>query len=369
MLFTVHQSDFAQAVATAAKAVSTRNTLPILSGILLKAEGSTLQLTATDLEIGIEVRIPAQIEQAGQVVLPARYLTEIVRRIPDETVRVEIDPRNFTAVLRWGKSQYTIHGNDAEQFPYLPEPAGPDGYRIDQALLRHLIRQTAFAVAHDESRPILAGAQFRFAPPDLQVIATDGVRIAYRRGKLQTESTEAREVVIPGRTLNELSRLLGADADAMVTIRLTDSQAFFEMDGLRLVSRLLEGQYPDVLRLIPQNYSTRLQLPTQEFFESCERAALIARDGNNAIKLDIQPDRLVITSSVPEVGQVYEELAATMSGEPLEIGLNPRFLTEGLRVLDAEEFVFEFTGNRTPTKITPLDGDHFFYVVLPIVVW
>lgn len=369
MKFTASQVDLAQGLALAAKAVSSRNTLPILSGILIKSDGDKLRLAATNLEIGIVATIPAQIEEPGEVVLPARYLTEIVRRIPIGSVRVDIDPNNFTAVIRWDKSQYTIHGSSAEQFPYLPESGEDSRIVMEQALLRNMIRQTAFAVSHDETRPVLTGACFNLAPPQVEVVATDGVRIAYRRGQLESSSGHQAKVVIPGRTLSELSRLLADEDGRKVEISLAQNQVFFDLDGVRLISRLLEGQYPDVLRLIPDQFATSLRLPTQVFLETCERAELIARDGNNAVKLSINPEKLIVTSNTPEIGQVYEEIAAAVDGSPLDIGLNPRFLIEGLRSVDSDELVFQFNGNRAPTRMKPADNDNYLYVVLPIVVW
>lgn len=371
MKFTASQADLSYGLQTVAKAVSTKNTLPILSGILVKTDGNRLLLTATDLEIGIECDIKAQVSAEGAVVLPARYLTEIVRKIPASMVDLEVDARNYTATLRWERSQYTIHGFSPEQFPFLPQVDQTEGFKLQQNVLRNMIRQTSFAVSRDETRPILTGAQLTLRDGQCHLLATDGVRIAYRRTDLAEgpAEQEGASLVLPGRTLNELSRLLATNDEDTVTLVATPTQAFFNLGDVRLVSRLLEGQYPDVLRLIPQAYSTSLQLSAQKLHDACERASLIARDGSGAIKLAIGGEHLTITSSTPEVGQVYEEIAATMEGEPLEIGLNPRFVMEGLRALDSDALLFEFSGNRTPSRMKPPDRDDFLYVVLPIVVW
>lgn len=371
MKFTASQADLSYGLQTVAKAVSTKNTLPILSGILVKGDGNRLNLTATDLEIGIECMVSAQVAEEGSIVLPARYLTEIVRKIPAAAVEVEVDPRNYTAVLRWDRSQYTIHGFSPEQFPFLPRATQDAGYKLPQNVLRNMIRQTAFAVSHDETRPILTGAQMTLRDGHCQLLATDGVRIAYRRTALPESSQggQSSSLVLPGRTLSELSRLLAANDEDTVGISVTPTQAFFDLGDVRLVSRLLEGQYPDVLRLVPQSYSTSLTLSAQQLHDACERASLIARDGSGAIKLGIDPERVTITSSTPEVGQVYEEVAASVQGDPLEIGLNPRFVMDGLKALDSDQLLFEFSGNRTPSRMKPQDRDDFLYVVLPIVVW
>ncbi len=371
MKFTASQVDLSFGLQTVTKAVSAKTTLPILSGILLKAENGRLNLTATDLEIGIECDVAAQVETAGAIVLPARYLTEIVRKVPAAALQVEVDPRNYTAIIRWGRSQYTIHGFSPEQYPFLPKVTNVPGYKLSQNTLKTMIRQTAFAVSHDETRPILTGAQLAINDGNCHLVATDGVRIAFRRTALKglPEGHDKSTLVLPGRTLNELSRLLASNDEDTLTLSVTPTQAFFDLGDVRLVSRLLEGQFPDVLRLVPQTYSTSIKLSAQQLHDTCERAALIARDGSGAIKLGIAEDRVTVTSSTPEVGQVYEELAATIQGDPLEIGLNPRLLMEGLRAFETDDLLFEFAGNRSPSRMKPEGGDDFLYVVLPIVVW
>ncbi|MCL5045792.1 MAG: DNA polymerase III subunit beta [Actinobacteria bacterium] len=371
MQFRASQSDLSLGLQTAAKAVSSKNTLPILSGILLKADRSRLNLTATDLELGIECQVPATVEVPGAIVLPAKYFAEIVRRIPSGDIRVSVDPQNFTATIRWERSQYIIHGFSPDQFPFLPQPQEEPVYSVRQEVLRDLIRQTAFAVSHDEARPVLTGVCLTLTGKQVEMVATDGVRIAYRRGDLagKAEATDSVRLVIPGRAVNELARLLSGNEDDLASVHLTENQVFFDLGELRLVSRLLDGQYPEVLRLIPQDYPTRVRLSIQEFHDACERAALIVRDGSNTIKLGITPEQMTITSSMPEVGQVYEELTAAVEGEGLEIGLNPKFLSDCLRVLDSEEFVFEFTGPKTPSRIKLADSDDFLYLVLPVVLW
>lgn len=369
MKFSASQAELALGLSLAAKAVSSRNTLPILSGIMIKTDQNRLRLAATNLEIGIVTSVPAEIQEPGEIVLPARYLTEIVRRIPPGQVRIETDPNSYTAAIRWERSQYSIHGSSAEQFPYLPESGETAKYIMDQALLRNIIRQTAFAVSHDQTRPVLTGAFFIFEPPAVKVITTDGVRICCSQGEVESTSEDPAKIVIPGRTLAELSRLLSDEPDEKVEISLAQNQVFFNINGVLLISRLLEGQYPDVMRLIPEQFGTSLRLPTRDFLDICERAELIAREGTNAVKLTITSDKLTITSNTPEIGQVYEEIAAAVEGAQLEVGLNPRFLIEGLRSTDAEEVVFQLNSNRTPTRLKPADSENFIYIVLPIVVW
>lgn len=371
MRLTASQADLAATLAMVSRAVTNRHTLPILSGIHLEATGQTLTLTGTDLEIGITAPLPADVTEPGTIVLPAKYLTEIVRRLPAGPVTIEVDQSTYTATVTWDQSRYTIHGQAADQYPYFSQPSGQADYRLPQHRLRELVRQTAFAVSHDQARPILTGVLVMLQAPAITLVATDGIRIATSRGELQalSDSPTDASIVLPGRALQELSRLLASDSEGDVTVHLTDNQAHFGLGSIRLVSRLLDGQYPDVLRLIPEAYTTHVKLAAQSLQDACERAGLIAREGNNAVKLEIATTGVALSANAPEVGQVYEEIAATVSGEPLEIGLNPQLLVEGLRVIEEDEITFEFTGTRSPSRIRVTDKDDFVYVVLPMVTW
>ncbi len=355
-------------LATVSKAVSTKNTIPVLSGVYLSAKGETLTIRATDMELAIEAVTPCDVVTEGEIVLPARYLTDLIRRIPYGNIELTVDYRSLVAVVRWGKSKYDIHGFSADQFPSLPDVDGASTFTADHLKLRELLRQTTFAAGHDESKPWLTGVLFKLRENRITGTATDGVRIAYAETDADNPAGHSFSIIIPSRSLNELTRLLGGDEGELARVSVTSNQVFFDLGRVRVISRLLEGQYPDVMRLIPQNYPTEVVLQRAEFMEALERATLIAKDGT--VKVGLGSDKVVITSNTPEVGQVYEELPTTsMNGDAIDMGFNAKFLVDFLKVLDENEFRFQCSGSRNPARLQPAGNTHFLYVVLPLITF
>lgn len=365
MRISIAQEILSATLATVGKAVSSKHTIPILSGILLEAQGDELLLRATDLELTIEERAKCQVHEAGAIVLPARYLIDLTRRIPFGEIEIDVNLQNHTAIFRWQKSQYTIHGFAAEQFPSFPDLAATDWLSLPEPTLRNLFRQTAFAVSHDETRPYLTGVNLTVQNEGLTATATDGVRIAHTRHH-QGGLTGSGQAIVPSRSVNELSRLLSDDEEKQIRVAFGDNQLLFEQGTLRLASRLLEGTFPDVMRLVPQEYSSAAQIEKGAFVEALERASLLTKDG--AVKLSFSEGLLKITSNSPEGGQGYEEIPCQYRGEPLEIGFNSRYLIEGLRSVETPTFAFEFTRSNGPARITPTDEADFFYLVLPLII-
>lgn len=368
MKITISQEALNSTLSIVAKAVSTKNTIPVLSGVYLSARDNLLTLRATDMELAIESSTPCSVAAEGEIVLPSRYLTDLVRRIPFGDIELTADLRNYTATVRWGKSQYVIHGFSADQFPSVPDTEGASAFTASQVLLKDLLRQTTFAAGHDESKPWLTGVLFKLRDNRLNGTATDGVRIAYAETEAENPQNHSFSVIIPSRSLNEITRLLSSDAADLTRIAVTANQVFFDLGKVRVISRLLEGQYPDVMRLVPQSYPTEINLNRAEFLEAIERAALIAKDG--AVKVGLADQRVTITSNTPEVGQVYEEVpAGTLVGDSLDIGFNSKFLIEYLKVMEEPEFRFQCSGSRNPARLHPVGNTQFIYVVLPLITY
>lgn len=368
MRFTASQADLAASLAIAARAVSNRNPMPILSGVLLKASGQTVTIHATDLSLAIETSVPADIQEPGAVVLPSRYFTEIVRRVPPGPVSVSVDPVAHTATVEWDKSRFTVHGQAADHFPPSALPEREPDYRLPQSRLRDLIRQTVFAVSQDVTRPILTGVNVMFEPPLVTFLATDSFRMVRSRGEVQALGGAGdAAAVLPARTLQELARLLG-DTDTDVAVYMSDRQVSFDLGNVRLFTRVLDGEFPTaaVVRLVENATAvTTVRLPLPFLHDACERAALIVKGESDQIKLDVTGSEMSILATAAEIGQVYEEIAATVDGDPLEIYLNPQLVLDGLRSLTADEIVMEFTGARTAVRIKKGDGDDFLYAVMP----
>ncbi len=364
----VSQEDLAHGLQIVSRAVASKTTLPVLSGILLEGRGQTLHLAASDLEISIEYQVAANIKTEGAVVLPARYFSELIYRIPAEDVEVEVDTGNCTAQVRWERSEYTIHGLPPDQFPVLPNAeTQPPVLAVQKRLFRKMVRQTVFAVGTDETRPMLMGVLFEVEGPALTMVATDGVRLACAQGPLDTEPAGSRKFVVAGRAMGELQRLLSSAREETITAFCSDNHVAFRFDGILVTTRLLEGQFPDYQLVIPRTFMTVLRVKRAEFQAACERASLISRkDGISPIRISLSPQGTVVTSHVPEVGKVREEIPATVEGEDLEIAFNARYLTEGLRVVDQDEVVLSFTGPRKAASLAPADDESFLYIVLPL---
>ncbi|HEY3365287.1 MAG TPA: DNA polymerase III subunit beta [Symbiobacteriaceae bacterium] len=368
MKITISQEGLNTILGTVSKAVSTKNTIPVLQGIYLSAAGNVLTLRATDMELAIESSVPCQVFTEGEVVLPSRILTDLVRRIPFGDIDLAVDYRNYTATVRWGKSQYVIHGFSADQFPGVPDIENASLFKANQVLLRDLLRQTTFAAGHDESKPWLTGVLFKLRENRLNGTATDGVRIAWAETDAENPSAHSFSIIIPSRSLNELTRLLSSEAADTAQVAVTANQVFFDLGKVRVISRLLEGQYPDVMRLVPQNYPTELAINRAEFLEAIERAALIAKDG--AVKIGLNDQRATITSNTPEVGNVYEEVpAGAINGDSLDIGFNSKFLVDYLKVLEEPEFRLQCSGSRNPARLQPASHSQFVYVLLPLITY
>jgi len=365
------QADLSYGIQSVGRAVSTRNTLPVLSGIYLKAENNTLKLSATDLDIAIECVLPAQVEEAGALVLPARFLADIIRKTPTPEIDITTEPDSFTAKIVSGKSEFTLHGYNPEEFPILPSFEDSEAFSIEAALLKKAIQQTSFATLHDEARPVFTGQLFEFSPHGINIVATDGYRLAFRHLRiLQPERMNAKNVIVPGKSLQELSRVLSMrENETEIKVNLSDNQIAFKMSDSILISRLIEGQYPNYQQVVPQDLPIDLELKTAEFLDACERAALLSKDGPGIIKLEIKPEgKVVLTASSPEVGQTYEEIMLPTVPESMQIAFNVRYLIDALKAIDEAEVFFRLAAPLRPTVLRPRETEDQYCVILPVKV-
>lgn len=364
MRFSVDHSTFAGALQHVVRAVPARTTLPVLSGIMLQASNSSITMTATDLEMGIETSVPASVEADGGIVLPARYLGDLVRHIPGGLMDFAANEAETGVTVRWGRCQFTINGQPPEQFPSLPVPQPKAEITLPWEDLATVLDSTLCAVSHDEVRVILTGVHLTVGNGKLQGISTDGFRIAYRSVDVPA-GQELVSMVIPGKNVSELLRL-----PAPETVRLiaSDNQAFFDLGNLRFVSRLLDGAYPPVLDLIPRQYPVRIRADREELRAVCERVSVCSdpRDKVPALTLSWDADTLTVTASSATVGTAREDLSVQAEGEPFSIIFNARYLIDGLKNTRAGEVVLEFSGPLTAARITAPDDEGFFYILMPM---
>lgn len=345
------------------KAVSTKTTLPILEGILLEA-GSDFKMTGNDLEIGIECFVQADIQRPGSVVLNSKMFGDIIRRLPESEVLLEVK-ENQTVVIECENSYFEIKGLAAAGFPALPSIEKENGFKISQKLIRDMIKQTIFAVSMDENRPILTGSLIECKDNKLTFVSIDGFRLALRSNTIQNEAMD-KSVVVPGKTLNEISKILQPEQEELI-IYSTSNQILFDMGNCKVVSRLLEGEYLNYKGIIPQDFETKIRINKKELLSSFERASLIitSEERRYPVKINISDDLVVINSNT-DVGSVREEVKVSMDGKDIEIAFNPRYFIEALRVIEDEVIDIYFTSSIGPCTIKPVEGDEYAYLVLPV---
>lgn len=345
------------------KAVSSKTTLPMLEGILLEAMGE-LKLTGNDLEIGIECFVNADVRQPGSIVLNSRIFGDIVRRLPDSEVMIEVKGQNLVTI-ECDNSYFEIKGLNPTGFPALPSIEKENAFKISQKIVRDMIKQTIFAVSIDENRPILTGSLIEYKNKELTFVSIDGFRLAMRRCVLENDAPDL-SVVVPGKTLNEIAKIL-QPVDDEISIYNSNNQILFDMGDCKVVSRLLEGEYLNYRGIIPKDHEVKIRVNTKELLSSIERASLVItmEERRYPVRFNISDDVLVITSNT-DVGAVREEIRVDMTGGKMDIGFNPRYFIEALRVIEDEKVDIYFTSNVGPCTIRPVEGDSYAYMILPV---
>ena len=362
MKLNIDQRELSQGIGIVQKGISSKTTLPILSGILLKAEGNTLTLTGTDLEIGIEKAVNCNVLREGNVVITSRIFRDIIKKLPDLPVEIEVDEKQ-NVHIKCGMSKFNIQGQTSEEYPRLTKIEDEKSFHIPKDLLKNMIRQTIFATAQDETRPILTGALLEIASGKISLVALDGYRLALKNASV--DFPEDISIVIPSKTLNEVNKIL-EDDDGDVEIVCTDSHIIFILSNTLISSRLLEGQFLNYKDIIRNDYKSRVKVNTQKIKDSIERASLLAREGkNNLVKLQISDDKLIITSN-SEIGDVYEEIAIDLEGEDIEIAFNSKYILDGIRIIDSEEITMDLVSSVNPCIIKPANDENYTYLILPV---
>lgn len=374
MKFIIQKDHLVQSVQDVMKAITSRTTIPILTGIKIVASEEGVTLTGSDSDISIESFIPKEegdqeivdIQQPGSIVLQAKFFSEIVKKLPTSQVEIMVD--NLQTTIRSGKSEFNLNGLDSEEYPHLPQISEQNSIKVPTDLLKNIIKQTVFAVSTSETRPVLTGVNWKIENNDLICIATDSHRLALRKAKIETEEEQSFNIVIPGKSLNELNRILD-DHDEPVEIFVTENQILFKTKHILFFSRLLEGNYPDTNRLIPTESKTDIVVNSKEFLQSIDRASLLAREGrNNVVKFSTVSDNVIeISSFTPEIGKVMEELVSeSVSGEELKISFSAKFMMDALKVLEGSEVKISFTGAMRPFVIHPTNDDSTLQLILPV---
>lgn len=362
MKFTVQKNDITEAVSNIQRAVSTKTSIPALEGILLTAGEGELELCAYDLELGITTTIPAQVSEPGKAVLSAKIFSDIVRRTPDNSITVAVDDKNMAAIES-GYSLFSIIGIPAVEFPELPKLTDATAIQLPANVLKSMIRQTVFAVAESDAKPIHQGSLFSLEGGRLDVVSVDGYRLAKR-----TEMVDFQQdisFVVPGKTLSELLRLL-KDSEEPIAISVGSRHILFNADNYTVISSLLEGEFLNYKAAIPAEGKTEVVMRTREAIESVERVSLLITD---RLKSPIRclfsqgEVKLLCTTSM---GRASDQLEVELTGDDVEIGFNNRYLLDALRNTECDEVKVQLSGPLSPMKVMPKEGDSFLFLVLPV---
>ncbi len=368
MKLSVMQENLARGLSVVSRAVSNRSTLPVLANVLLKTEDAGLKLTATNLEIGITYWVPGKIESDGATTVPARLLTDLVNSLPAGE-RVDLDLQaGDTLHLQSGRFETHIKGIDADEFPAIGAAGERPTTRVAQNVLRQALAETTFAAASDEARPILTGVLARFEGDQLTLAAADNYRIAVKTIPI-LDAVPETSVVVPARALNELARIL-ADVDDPVEIVLAagKNQILFHLDGIDLVSRLIDGQFPNYQQVVPTSHTTRAVLDREELLRAVRPAALIAHESANIVKLQVSTDGEagITVSANAEIGDHVGQVEADVDGDGTTIAFNARYLADVLTNVSAEQFGLELNGPLSPGVFKPVGDDRYVHVVMPV---
>lgn len=362
MKFKIEQRDLSKHINIAQKGISSRTTLQILDGILLETKNNKLKLTGTDLEISIETYVNCEIEKEGAIVVNSRIFGDIVKKLPSAPIYIDVDENNNINIT-CENSEFNILGNSDREYPDLPIVLEHDSFQLPKDLFKSAIRQTVFATTQDETRPSLTGVLIEVANNNISFVALDGYRLALR--KLPIDSNIDLKIIIPGRALNELNKILD-DNEENINITSAPGHVIFNIGDTIVYSRLLEGQFFNYREIIRKDHKTSVIVNKRLFQNSLERASLLAKEEKaNLIKLSVMEKEILIKSN-SEIGNVNEKIIATNKGENINIAFNSRYILEGIKIIDAEEIELNFMGSLNPCIIKPIEEDNYTYLVLPV---
>ena len=345
------------------KAVTLRSTIPVLEGILLKAEGFQLTLTGYDLEMGIVTTIEANVKEPGEIVLNAKLLSSMVSRMPSGQITIQ-SAENGKTTIQSGVAQFEIQSMSATDFPELPNTGAEETLNIPTGVLRGMIDRTLYAVSQDEKKPAHTGELFEILPDKLTVVALDGYRLAIVERPVK--AVKDIRIIVPSKTMNEVSHLLANDDEEAVHICANRRYVVFMTAGYTIMSRLIEGEFLNYHNVIPDGSRTRVTLDTKEFIETIERASLIITERlKNPLRISFTEGKVVVRCQT-NLGRVVDEFNAKCEGDDVEIGFNNRYLLDALRNARTEQVRLEISGPLSPVKVLPAEGNDFLYLVLPV---
>ena len=362
MKFSCNQKDFSSAVTNVQRAVSTKSNLPALEGILIKAEEGRITLCGYDLEIGITTFIECNVQEKGEIVVSAKLLGEIVRRLPEHTVNIETDEK-MIVYINSGQAEYKIVGISAEEYPELPKVEEMENICIKSSILKTMIKQTIFAISDDPTKPIYTGSLFDIDNNQLKIVSIDGFRMAIRQEKISCDKNS--KFVVPEKTLSEILKLI-TDEEKNIEIIIGQRHAVFKVENYSIISRLIEGNFLDYKTTVPPENKTDIVINTRSFIAAVERMSLLTSEKiKSPIRCVVEDTQIKLFCSTA-IGKANDAIPANINGENVEIGLNCRYLLDALKNTETDEVRVQLNGSLTPMKIVPIKGDSFLFLVVPM---
>lgn len=345
------------------KAISSRSSIQVLSGVLLEVREDGIMLSATDMEISIKAPLVGRVEQAGSLVLPARIAGDIARSLPVGDVVVEQRPGETQVDIQAGESVFTLHSLPAADFPQLPTLMG-QGFTVSKSAFMETVERVAPSASRDETRPVLTGVLIHFTKKSVLMVATDSYRLSVKETPVDSSVSDKIQCIVPARTLLELSRIASAVSDDTITILPTENQMLFRVGGIALVSRLIDGQFPNYKQLIPDTFDHEVAVDHDELLEAIRRIGLLAQK-NAPLRLQFSNNNLTISAESQDVGKAHEAMPVQYSGDDVAIGFNPEFLEAGVAAVKESPVFLRFISPLRPGLVKGA-GDDFLYLVMPI---
>ena len=369
------QENLAKGLSFVSRAVASRSTLPVLGNVLIATDQGRLKLAATNLELAVTCWIGAKVDEDGATTLPARILGDFVNSMPPDRIEMDLNLKTQTMHLKCARDDANIKGIDAQEFPIIPSLGDGKKISLDPDVLREMIEQVTFAAATDESRPVLTGVAAKFEKDKVTFAAADGFRLSVRHATLSAPVDPPISVIIPAKALQEVARVSGDQEDPIeIAVTENKSQVLFRLTNTEIVSQLIDGQFPDFTRIIPEACATRTTVTTFEFQNAVKAASVFARESMNTVRLLIAPanelggGKMTITATSAESGDNIGDIDATVNGEPVEIAFNARYLTDVLNILRAPQVVIETSSGSSPGVIKAVGRDDFTHVIMPMHV-
>ncbi|HEY1590366.1 MAG TPA: DNA polymerase III subunit beta [Solirubrobacteraceae bacterium] len=365
MKISVQRDDLLAQLQTVARVASTRSAIQALSGVQVVAADQQCELRATDMDVSLRVPLSAQTVREGVVVLPARLLLDVVRSLPAAEVSLELRSAEQDVELISGGATFHIRTLRSEDFPPFPEPAADDGVSVPVAAFVETALKVAGSASRDETRPVLTGILVSASERELRMVATDSYRLSVKETALEAPLTSAFEVNVPARALQELARVAAGTEDGQLRVSVLQNQVVFELDGVVLSSRLIDGQFPNYRQLLPESFEHELRIAAAELTEVVRRISLLAQK-NAPLRLAFGPGELTVSAQTPDVGEALESIPVPFQGEPLEIGFNPEFLRDGLEAVEEGDVLLKLISPLRPGLIESGEDGGFQYLIMPI---